>query len=303
MRLYDDLAAWWPLLDDPADYAEEAGLYGDLLAEACDAPIESLLELGCGGGNGASHLKRRFRRLVLTDLSPGMLAVSRALNPECEHRLGDMRTLRLGRTFDAVFVHDAVCYMTTEDDLRRAMETAWAHCRPGGAVLFAPDYVRENFRPGATAGGCDEESRHSATKTDLCAAPGAAAGGRDERPAPGAVGVGPGPGPRRGLRGAGRGEGASPVAAGECARGLRYLEWVWDPDPRDTEYLVDFAFLLRERDGSVRAVSDRHVEGLFARGRWLELLAGVGFAARRAPLVLSDVEPGRHEMFVGRRPR
>ncbi len=33
---------------------------------------------------------------------------SRELNPDCEHVLGDMRTLRLGRTFDAVFVHDAV---------------------------------------------------------------------------------------------------------------------------------------------------------------------------------------------------
>ena len=253
MRLYRELAAWWPLLDDPADYAEEAGVYGDLLAAACDAPIESLLELGCGGGNSASHLKRRFRRLLLTDVSPDMLAVSRALNPECEHRLGDMRTLRLGRTFDVVFVHDAVCYMTTEADLRSAMETAWVHCRSGGAVLFAPDYVRENFRTGETAGGCDERR---------------AAGG-----------------------------------AGGCARGLRYLEWVWDPDPRDTEYTVDYAFLLRERDGSVRAVRDRHVEGLFARGRWLDLLAGVGFEARGVPLVLSDVEPGRHEMFVGRRPR
>ena len=46
MRLYDDLAAWWPLLDEPAGYAEEAGVYGGLLAEACDGPIESLLELG-----------------------------------------------------------------------------------------------------------------------------------------------------------------------------------------------------------------------------------------------------------------
>ena len=53
MRLYGELAEWWPLLDDPADYAEEAALYGDLLAEACDAPIGSLLELGCGGGNSA----------------------------------------------------------------------------------------------------------------------------------------------------------------------------------------------------------------------------------------------------------
>ena len=253
MRLYSDLAAWWPLLDDPADYAEEAGVYGDLLVEACDAPIESLLELGSGGGNTASHLKRRFRRLVLADVAEDMLAVSRALNPECEHGIGDMRTLRLGRTFDAVFVHDAVCYMTTEADLRLAMETAWAHCRPGGAVLFAPDYVRENFRAGESTGGCDE------------------------RPFLGDAGV--------------------------CRRGLRYLEWVWDPDPRDTEYLVDFAFLLRERDGSVRAVQDRHVEGLFARDRWLHLLASVGFEARSVPLVLSDVEPGRHEMFVGRRPR
>ena len=95
MRLYGQLAEWWPLLDDPADYAEEAGVYGDLLAEACDAPIESLLELGSGGGNSACHLKQRFRRLVLTDISEDMLAVSRTLHPECEHRIGDMRTLRL----------------------------------------------------------------------------------------------------------------------------------------------------------------------------------------------------------------
>ena len=48
MRLYTELAEWWPLLDDPADYAEEAGIYGDLLAEACDGRIESLLELDGG---------------------------------------------------------------------------------------------------------------------------------------------------------------------------------------------------------------------------------------------------------------
>ena len=255
MRLYDELAEWWPLVGDPAtEYAVEAGIYADLLAEACDGPIESLLELGSGGGNNALHMKRRFPRLLLTDVSQGMLAVSRALNPECEHRHGDMRTLRVGRTFDAVFVHDAVCYMTTEADLRRAMETAWVHCRPGGAVLFAPDHVRENF-PGALTdgGGCDEPL----------------------------------------LLG----------AAGMCARGLRFVEWVWDPDPGDTHYLVDYAFLLRDRDGSARVEHDRHVEGLFTRQRWLDLLTEVGFEARSVPFVHPEVEPGRHEMFVGRRPQ
>ncbi len=75
-----------------------------------------------------------------------MQALSRELNPECEHVAGDMRSLRLGRTFDAVSVHDAVMYMTTEEDLVVAACTAFAHTRPGGAAVFAPDCVRENFR-------------------------------------------------------------------------------------------------------------------------------------------------------------
>ena len=58
MRLYGELAEWWPLVGDPAtEYAVEAGIYADLLAEACDGPIESLLELGSGGGNNALHMK------------------------------------------------------------------------------------------------------------------------------------------------------------------------------------------------------------------------------------------------------
>jgi hypothetical protein len=84
-----------------------------------------------------------------------MLAVSRALNPECEHFEGDMRTVRLDREFDAVFVHDAVCYMTTESDLRQAIATAYEHCAPGGVALFAPDHVVENFRSSSDHGGED----------------------------------------------------------------------------------------------------------------------------------------------------
>jgi trans-aconitate methyltransferase len=82
----------------------------------------------------AADPKARFS-VVLVDRSPGMLEVSRALNPECDHVEGDMRTVRLGRQFDCVFVHDAVCYMTTEADLRAAIETAYVHCAPGGADM------------------------------------------------------------------------------------------------------------------------------------------------------------------------
>jgi SAM-dependent methyltransferase len=154
MKLYGELASWWPLLSPPADYAEEADFYGRTLAAACERAPQTVLELGSGGGNNASHLKRRFA-MVLVDRAPGMLQVSAALNPECEHVEGDMRSVRLGREFDAVFVHDAVDYMCSESDLRQAMETAYVHCRPGGAALFAPDFIRENFRPSTDCGGAD----------------------------------------------------------------------------------------------------------------------------------------------------
>ena len=157
-RLYGDLAEWFPLLTAPADYAEEAEVYRALLTAAAQFPVATVLELGCGGGNNASHLKKHFE-LTLVDKSPGMLKVSRRLNPECEHRLADMRTVRLGKQFDAVFVHDAVSYVTTEDDLRATVRTAFEHCRPGGVALFVPDHLQETFRPGTDHGGHDGDGR------------------------------------------------------------------------------------------------------------------------------------------------
>ena len=140
--MYDELASWWPLLSPPADYEEEAGSYARMLEDACAAPIRTVLELGSGGGNNAWHLKRRFE-MVLVEPSAGMRTVSRALNPECEHVGGDMRTVRLAREFDAVFVHDAVCYMTTESDLQNGDRDRLCalQARRRGAL-------RPGFRPG-----------------------------------------------------------------------------------------------------------------------------------------------------------
>jgi SAM-dependent methyltransferase len=157
-KLYSSLAEWWPLLSAPTEYEEEAAQYSRLLAESGDAPARTLLELGSGGGNNASYLKRSFA-MTLVDFSPGMLAHSRTLNPECEHHCGDMRSIRLQRQFDRVFVHDAVCYMTTIEDLRRTMDTDYLHCRPGGAAVFAPDCVRETFQPETDHGGHDGSER------------------------------------------------------------------------------------------------------------------------------------------------
>ncbi|MGI5863255.1 MAG: class I SAM-dependent methyltransferase [Myxococcales bacterium] len=159
-RLYTELADWYPLLTPPEEYEEEAGIYRQILLDACAPRVpRTVLELGAGAGHNASFLKHSFE-LTLTDVSPAMLDLSRKLNPECAHVVGDMRTLRLGKQFDCVFAHDAVTYMTTEADLRAAMQTAFEHTVEGGAALFAPDFTRETFEPGGTdCGGKDGPDR------------------------------------------------------------------------------------------------------------------------------------------------
>lgn len=155
-KLYAELAGWFHLLTPPEEYTEEAGQFRRLILEACP-DARTVLELGSGGGNNAFHMKKHFE-LTLTDLSDEMLAVSRSINPECEHLQGDMRSLRLGRVFDAVFVHDAVDYMLTEDDVRAALRTVTEHCRPGGVAVVVPDHVAETFASSTEHGGRDEDA-------------------------------------------------------------------------------------------------------------------------------------------------
>jgi hypothetical protein len=245
-RLYTEFADWFHLLSAPAEYVEEADFYWRTIRDASTAPPRTLLELGSGGGNNAWHYKHHVPSVTLTDLSPGMLALSQRINPECDHVQADMRTLRLGREYDAVFTHDAIGYLTTEVDLRQALTTAFVHCRPGGVALFAPDQVRENFAPGTDHGGND----------------------------------------------------------GGDGRALRYLEWTFDPDPGDTTYTVEYAYLLHEPGKQTRSIFDRHLEGLFARADWVRLLGDVGFAKepRIVPLEHSEVAQGSVECFVARRP-
>jgi hypothetical protein len=241
--MYGELADWWPLLSSPDDYEEEAADYVAALHDHAEIPVRTLLELGSGGGNNASHMKAAFERLTLLDRSPGMLAVSRALNPGCEHIVGDMRTARVDRLFDAVFVHDAICYATSPDELRAVVETAWAHCRPGGAALLAPDYVHETFRPLTGHGGHDAPD----------------------------------------------------------GRGLRYLEWAWDPDPSDATYVVDYAFLLRQADGSTSVRYDRHLEGLFPAAEWWSALEDSGFMPHELTYRHAEHVP-ESRVFVGVKP-
>lgn len=237
-KMYDELATWWPLLSPPEDYADEADFFKRAFLKQGLPPSPTLLELGCGGGSNAFYLKTLFAQVTLTDLSPNMLAVSQILNPECQHIEGDMRTIRLGQLFDAVFIHDAIDYMTTLEALRQAMETAFVHCKPGGVVMFVPDHVRETFQPSTDHDGTDDADR-----------------------------------------------------------GLRFLEWTYDPDESDTTYTTEYVYLLRKGNDPVQVEHDTHICGIFPRADWLHLMREVGF---QPEIVQDDYE---RDIFVAAKPK
>ncbi len=118
------------------------------LAPKASAP--RLLELGAGGGHMLVHLAGHFD-CTATDLSERMLENCALLVPSVRRIQADMRQLRLGEHFDVVLVHDAIDYMRSPTDIRAALATAAAHLDPGGVLLLAPTYTRDNFIDGEVA--------------------------------------------------------------------------------------------------------------------------------------------------------
>lgn len=145
LRLYNDLAWLWSVWGDPlgeyADYCKEVVRF---ICEHALRPVNSLLNIGCGGGKNVFNLKRHFD-VVGIDLSQAMLGLAKGLNPECQFLQGDMRSYSLGRTFDAILMDDSITYMTSRTDLKAAFRVAFQHLNPGGVMVTSPDYTTETF--------------------------------------------------------------------------------------------------------------------------------------------------------------
>lgn len=148
-RLYSDLAWIWPLWEPVEEYRNESDYIVTETEQQIQRPIVSILDLGCGGGKHAFHFARHGA-VTGVDISGGMLALARKLNPESLFYEGDIRSVRLGTMFDLVFLNDATSYMRSEEELRQLFGTAKAHLAPGGCVAVIPDHFLETFENGET---------------------------------------------------------------------------------------------------------------------------------------------------------
>ncbi|MBD8530696.1 MULTISPECIES: class I SAM-dependent methyltransferase [unclassified Massilia] len=131
-RAYDTIATWFDqhrtrtLIEQP---------YLDALVQALP-PGAAILDLGCGTGEPILHyLRERGCAVTGVDASAAMLVIARRRFPGTRLIKGDMRTLALDQTFDAVIAWHSLFHLPHAD--QRAMFATFARLlRPRGILMF-----------------------------------------------------------------------------------------------------------------------------------------------------------------------
>lgn len=136
MSVFADYSKYYDLLYRDKDYEGEARYVHELIARQRPG-ARSVLDLGCGTGRHAALLAQRDYQLTGVDLSEEMLKVARESAPQLSFVQGDVRSVRLGKTFDVVLsLFHVMSYQTTNADLRAALATLREHLAPGGLFVF-----------------------------------------------------------------------------------------------------------------------------------------------------------------------
>ena len=99
-------------------------------------PAGALLDLGCGSGEPiGAYLARRGFVVTGVDSSPSLIAICRERLATQEWRVGDMRSLDLGRRYDGLIAWHSFFHLTG-DDQRRTFGVFEAHAAPEAVLMF-----------------------------------------------------------------------------------------------------------------------------------------------------------------------
>jgi len=109
--------------------------YLDAVASRVE-PGAEILDLGCGGGEPiARYFIERGFNVTGVDASPSLLAMCRRRFPDMSWVEHDMRTLDLGRRFDAILAWNSFFHLR-KDDQRAMFAVFERHAGPSALLLF-----------------------------------------------------------------------------------------------------------------------------------------------------------------------
>lgn len=138
-RWYRTIAEHYDELYDPRRVEKAYPFLHDLLRRR--GPVIDVLDVACGTFALDLPLVKRGYRVVGRDLSVEMIRVARRRLADgrrsADVGVGDMRSLDLSRTFDAILcLGTAFNYLATASDVQRALRTFRRHLRPGGLLVL-----------------------------------------------------------------------------------------------------------------------------------------------------------------------
>jgi len=136
--VFQEYARYYNLLYRDKDYRGETDFIHNIISRTVPE-ARAILDLGCGAGEHARFFSQKGFVVQGVDCSAAMLRVARAkpVPENVSFSEGDIRRLRLNRTFDVVVaLFHVVCYQTTNDDLWKTIQTAYRHLSPGGVFIF-----------------------------------------------------------------------------------------------------------------------------------------------------------------------
>lgn len=129
-EVFDSYSKYYDLLYRDKDYNAEAEYISKLLGD-----VKTVFEMGCGTGKHAKLLTQKGYQMFGIDLSETMLSQAKLLGIDCS--LGDVRTFRANRMFDAVVsLFHVASYQTSDNDINSYFETARLHLNKGGKFIF-----------------------------------------------------------------------------------------------------------------------------------------------------------------------
>ena len=133
--LYDHPEFYEALYPERND--ETPALCRRLFERYLSAPPASLLDIGCGTGRDLRSLRRTCPDCVGVDLLKNVIEYARSQAKDIEFEVGDMREIRLGRTFDAITCFgSALLYALTNDDVEKALATFAGHSHAGTLLIL-----------------------------------------------------------------------------------------------------------------------------------------------------------------------
>jgi len=141
---YDDLAWTEAIITSPDEYRKEVEPLCKAILDNSKLKPKTLLHLGCGAG-GYDYTFKKYFNVTGVDIGKGMLKAARHLNNDVKYIYGDMRDINLKSKFDIVAIPDSIGYMTSVQDLRKTINTAYSHLKIDGILLIVA-HMRENFK-------------------------------------------------------------------------------------------------------------------------------------------------------------